>query len=327
MRLEVSLGLWQDRPPEEVLRTAAIADDLRYPAVWIGEMATWDAFALGAHVGARFRHAALVLGPFAVAVRDPVMIAMGAASVAALSGRPVTVAVGTSSDTVVESWHGRDRSRPGRALAESAAVLRDLLSGGRGQLDGQVLHTIGYRLRLPAPRSALAIAAFGERAIDAAARYGDLMVLNLLDPASVEQLVGKLRTAAQRLGRPCPPVAVWVACAVDPGPEALEQLRRGMVGYLAAPGYAEMFRRAGFAELVDFAATRPHPRDLLDAVPADLASVVGLVGTPEAVERRIGEYAAAGADTVVLVPSATDDDPAGEHTLRVAAGLRGRSGS
>jgi alkanesulfonate monooxygenase SsuD/methylene tetrahydromethanopterin reductase-like flavin-dependent oxidoreductase (luciferase family) len=118
--LEVSLGLWQDRPPEEVIATAAIADELGYPRVWIGEMATWDAFALGAHVGAAFRHSDLVLGPFAVAVRDPAMIAMGAASVAALTGRDVSVALGTSSTVVVEGWHGRSRTLSVTALAESA---------------------------------------------------------------------------------------------------------------------------------------------------------------------------------------------------------------
>ena len=40
---------------------------------------------------------------------------------------------------------------------------------------------------------------------------------------------------------------------------------------------------------------------------------------PAQVERRIKEYAAAGADDIVLVPSATDDDPAAERTLRLAA--------
>ncbi|HEY1488663.1 MAG TPA: hypothetical protein VGF84_21310 [Micromonosporaceae bacterium] len=116
-RLEVSLGLWQDRPADEVVATSLFADRFGYRAIWIGEMATWDAFALGVHIGAQLTQASLVLGPFAVAVRDPMMIAMGSASVAALTGRPVAVALGTSSPVVVEKWHGRDRSRSALALA------------------------------------------------------------------------------------------------------------------------------------------------------------------------------------------------------------------
>ncbi len=319
VHLEVSLGLWQDRPPEEVIQTAAIADALGYPAIWIGEMATWDAFALGAHVGRTFQQAGLVLGPFAVAVRDPAMIAIGAASVAALTGRKVSVALGTSSTTVVESWHGRDRSRSSLALAESAVAVRSLLDGHKTELDGEVLHTNGYRLRLTPPRSELIVAAFGDQAIRVAAAHADTMVLNLVDPPSVRALAGKLEQAAAECGRPRPRVAVWITCAVDPGPLAIEQLRRGVVGYLAAPGYAEMFCRAGYADLVAFARTRPHPRELLDAVPPSLNTVVGLIGSRAEVAARMAEYIQAGADDIVLVPAATDQDPAGERTLRVAA--------
>ena len=322
--MEVSLGFWQDRPPEEVIETAAAVDALGYRALWIGEMATWDAFALATHVGRTFRTADLVLGPLAVAVRDPAMIAMGAASVAAATGRTVSVALGTSSPLVVEKWHGRDRSLPARALAESAQACRALLDGEKAEQVGERVSTSGFRLRLTPPRAELVIAAFGDQAIRVAAQHADRMVLNLVDPPSVRQLVSKLRAAANGLGRPCPRVAVWTTCAVDPGPAAIEQLRRGVVGYLAAPGYAEMFARAGFADLVAFARSGPHPGALLAAVPAKLSETVGLIGDAATVETRIGDYLDAGADDIVVVPSATDDDPAGRRTLTVAADIARR---
>ena len=106
----MSLGLWQDRPAAEVVRTAQVADGLEYGEIWIGEMATFDAFALGAVVAERTSRAALTIGPLAVAVRDPVMIAMGAGSLAELTGRTVNVALGSSSPVVVEQWHGRRRT-------------------------------------------------------------------------------------------------------------------------------------------------------------------------------------------------------------------------
>lgn len=322
--LEVSLGLWQDRPPREVVDTALLADALGMRAVWIGEMATWDAFALGAYLGQRFTQADLVLGPLAVAVRDPAMIAMGAASVAALTGRGVSVALGTSSPLVVESWHGRDHRAPAVALAESAEAVRTLLDGRRADVHGKAVRSTGYRLRLTAPHSELVIAAFGDRAIRVAAAHADRLVLNLVNPDSVRLIVAKLRVAAAELGRPTPRVAVWSAAAIDPGPKAVEQLRRAVVGYLAAPGYRDMFRAAGFGELVDYAVTKPHPAELLERVPAELASVTGLIGDTGHVERRIKEYAAAGADDIVLVPSASDDDPAAERTLRLAAEISDR---
>ena len=57
----MSLGLWQDRPAAEVVRTAQAADALGYGEIWIGEMATFDAFALGAVVAERTSRASLTI--------------------------------------------------------------------------------------------------------------------------------------------------------------------------------------------------------------------------------------------------------------------------
>ena len=164
-RLSVSLGLWQDRPAAEVVRTAQAADALGYGEIWIGEMATFDAFALGAVVAERTSRASLTIGPLAVAVRDPVMIAMGAASLAELTGRTVNVALGSSSPVVVEQWHGRRQERTALALAESAAAVRTLLAGGKADVRGEVISTRGFRLRTRAPGTPLTIAAFGRGAV------------------------------------------------------------------------------------------------------------------------------------------------------------------
>ncbi|WP_424529377.1 LLM class F420-dependent oxidoreductase [Sphaerisporangium viridialbum] len=313
MRLSVSLGLWQDRPAGEAVRTARIADELGYPEVWVGEMATYDAFALATAIGASDGRAALTVGPLAVSVRDPMMIAMGAASVAELTGRRVNVALGTSSPTVVEEWHGRSRSGSGTALREAVQALRPLLDGERSDFSGARVSSKGYRLRLPAPRSELTVAAFGPAAV-ATAALADRMVLNLLTPASAARLITDLR-----LLTPTTRVAAWVTAAVDPGPAAIEQIRRGVVPYLAAPGYGEMFAEAGFEDVVRYARTQPHPRELLAKIPDALLESVALIGDSVEIMDRLDAYAEAGVDEVALVPVSTDADPCGEATLKALA--------
>jgi probable F420-dependent oxidoreductase len=324
MSIEISLGLWQDRPAAEALATARLVGELGFGALWVGEMATYDAFALATAIGPLVPSTRLVLGPFAVTVRDPMMIAMGAASVASLTGRPVDVALGTSSTVVVEQWHGRSRARAARALDESARAVRALLDGAKADVPGEVVSTRGYRLRLDAPGGELVVAAFGPHAVGTAARRADRMVLNLIDPATAGDLVRQMSAVAATAGRARPRVAVWTPAAIGSGctPAALEQLRRGLVGYLAAPGYSDMFERAGFGDVVAFARTRPHPRELLAAVSGDLVATVGILGDGEAAARRVAEYRAHGVDDVVLVPASTDDDPAASATLHAAADLR-----
>jgi len=324
--LSVSLGLWQDRPAAEVVRTAQVADALGYGEIWIGEMATFDAFALGAVVAERTTRAALTIGPLAVAVRDPVMIAMGAGSLAELTGRTVNVALGSSSPVLVQQWHGRRRERTAVALAESATAVRTLLDGGKAEVAGEVIRTRGFRLRTKAPSSPLTIAAFGRGAVKVAARHADRMVINLVTPKSAARLVEMLHDECRAAGRPVPPVAAWVAAVVSPavagsavaGP-GVEQLRRGLVGYMSAPGYGEMFAEAGFADVVRFARTGPHPGELLAAIPAEIVGHVSLVGDEPSVRARIAEYADAGVDEIALVPGSSEADPAGVGTLTVLA--------
>ncbi|MFP4636269.1 MAG: LLM class F420-dependent oxidoreductase, partial [Nitriliruptoraceae bacterium] len=203
--LAVSLGLWLDRPADEVVDTARVADACGYPELWVGEMATYDAPALATAIGRSTSTIELTLGPLAVAVRDPAGIAMAAASVADLTGRRCGVALGTSSPVVVEGWHGRSRARSARALRESAEACGQLLAGQRCHLDGEVVRTTGYRLRLSPPAGALTVAAFGPAAIRVAAELGDRMVANLVATDELASLRAALDAAAEAADRATPP--------------------------------------------------------------------------------------------------------------------------
>ncbi|GAA0954882.1 LLM class F420-dependent oxidoreductase [Actinocorallia libanotica] len=322
--LAVSLGYWQDRPAGEAMLTARHAEELGYERLWIGEMATYDAFALATRIGMETR-LELTVGPLAVAVRDPMLIARGVASVADLVGRGVNVAVGTSSPLVVSHWHGRSRERSATVLRESVLALQSLLAGDKTDFRGDAVTTRGYHLRLDAPKTSIAVAAFGPSAVRTAARHADRMVLNLITPASAASLVAQMREEAASAGAAAPQVTAWVTAAHGDDPEAVDQIRRGVVGYLAAPGYGEMFIEAGFGDLVAFARTRPHPKDLLAAVPRELIASVGLLGGDEEVRAQLAAYAEAGVDEVAVVPASVDGDLGGRATLQNLLRVAGQS--
>ncbi|MFF4624021.1 LLM class oxidoreductase [Nonomuraea jabiensis] len=84
--------------------------------------------------------------------------------------------------------------------------------------------------------------------------------------------------------------------------------------------YGEMFAEAGFANVVGFARTRPHPRELFEAVPDELVASVALLGDADAIGARLSAYAAAGVDEVALVPVSTDRDPGGVATMKALSG-------
>jgi probable F420-dependent oxidoreductase len=314
----VVLGLWQDRDPLEALETAEIADALGYPMLWIGEMATFDAFALATAIAERTERIALTVGPLAVGVRDPMALAMGVATVASIGKRPVHLAIGASSPVVVERWHGRPWRRTAAQIRETAEALRPLLAGERAEFEGELVKTHGYRLRLPRPESSITVAAFGDHAVRVAAGHADRMVINLCTPALAAQLRERLDRFAAEAGVAPPPLAAWIPACIDPTDVAIAQLSRGAVAYLAAPGYGEMFAAAGFGELVERARAGTPPAELLVDVPAELPRSIGLVGSEPEIRARAAEYRAAGVAELAIVP-ATAGDPGGRRTLEALA--------
>ena len=316
MEISVAVATRPDVPLEEELRMAALADRLGYGELWVGEGWVWDSFALAIAIGAATERIAITVGPLPVQVRDPASIARAAASTAALVGRPVGVALGTSSARVVERMHGRSRRRAATALAESAQAMRAFLRDGEAQFDGEVV-SAHYKLRLDPPGGPLTVAAFGDRAIAVAAEHADRMVLDLVSPELAREYRAKLDALAERAGHRAPRLAAWIPAAVDPDPESHAQIMESLVGYLEVAGYDKMFTAAGFGKAVQMAHAGAGRDELLSALPPEAAATVGLVGDVDAIGARLDAYAA-GLDELVLVP-ATAGDPAGERTLTALA--------
>lgn len=290
---------WADRPPEETLHTAALAADLGYPELWIGEESTYDAFALATAIGLATERIRLTIGPLSLTVRDPAMIAMGAASVTALTRHPVTIAV---------SAPGAE-PEPGAAddpYASLAAILAGEPAG-----DGC---EAGATPRLPPPGGGITAAALEPAGVRAAAKIADRVVLDLVNIATAARVRGELDKAAGELSRDAPRLTVRLPAAVGPSPEALAQLVRGLVPYLGRPGHHEMFAEAGFGEVADLAHGGAGYQEVVRALPLDIIGTVGLVGTRAEVTERLAEYAASGVDEIAVIP-ATAGDRGGATTL------------
>jgi probable F420-dependent oxidoreductase len=318
-RRSVVLPYWLDRPAEEAVDVARAAEAAGFDTLWIGEMATFDAFALATAIGLKTARLRLRVGPLAIGVRTPVAIALGVSSVAMLTAAAVDVALGASSPAIVQGWHDRPWRALPRQMRETVGVLRRLLAGERADTDGDLVRTSGFRLQRPQPSTTITVAAFGPRMTRVAARVADAVVLNLVTPEHVATVRATIDAEAAAAGRPSPRLAVWVPAALDPGPQALAQLASQLAVYLRPPGYGEMFASLGYNDLVARARAGASRRDLAVAIPRALIAAIGAVGSIEELRVRIGAYHAAGANDVALVPS-TAEDPAADKLLAALAG-------
>jgi probable F420-dependent oxidoreductase len=320
-RVEAVLPFWLDRPDEEALDIAATVGEERLDALWIGEMATYDAFALATAVGHRVPGLPLKIGPLAVGVRGPVTLALGVSSVATLTGSTVDLAIGASSPAIVAGWHGREWGHAASRVRETIECLRPLLAGSRSDYAGRQLRSHGFRLRQPRPDTRIAVGAFGPAVTRVAAQHADEIVLNLVPPQRVTEVRAIIDSEAAQVGRTPPSLTVWVPAVLEPGDAARRQLAAQLAVYLAPPGYGEMFCELGHDDLVRRARAGAPRLELADEVPDRLLEQVCLFGSAASIAASLRAYHEAGADCVAVVP-ATAEDPGGRGVLAAVAAAK-----
>ena len=312
--LGVVLPYWLDRPDIEALDIAEAARAQGFSRLWIGEMVTFDAFALATAIGLKSPGLDITIGPLAIGVRSPVALALGVSSVATLTGRAVDLALGASSPAIVSGWHDRDWAAAPTRMRETVEVVRRVLDGERTDYAGKLVRTRGFRLRAPQPSTKLSVAAFGPQMTRVAVQSADQLVLNLVSPGHVAAVRASVDAIAAEHGMSAPRLAVWVSAAIDPGPATHRQMAAQMAAYLAPPGYGEMFADLGFGDLVVQARGGASRAALADAITPELPAAVGAIGSASEVIARIESYFEAGADHVGIVP-ATAEDQAGRRVL------------
>jgi probable F420-dependent oxidoreductase len=323
-QLQVVAPFWLDRPPDEAVEIAVEAVRNGFGTMWLGEMATFDAFALATAVGLRAPGLALKIGPLAIGVRSPVALALGLASVTALTGARADLALGASSPEIVAGWHDRPWAALAPRARETVEAVRSLLAGERGDYSGTHVRTRGFRLARPLPDAKISLAAFGPRMTRVAAACADELVLNLVTPERVAQVRETVEAEPRADGRPAPEIAVWVAVAQEPGPAALAQLSGQTAVYLRPPGYGEMFKELGFGSLVDRARAGARRAELAGEIGVELLEQVCAIGSETQIRQRLASYHEAGAARIGIVP-ATAEDAAGRRLLATLGANRSRA--
>ena len=119
--------------------------------------------------------------------------------------------------------------------------------------------------------------------------------------------------AAQRAGRPTPPLIAHAIVAVDEDAEAVRRaVREQMAMYVRLPFYAQMFVDAGFPE----AQTGEWSDGMIDSV--------AIHGSPEQVSEGVERLLSYGITEIIASPVLTGPDPKAswERTVSVLAGIR-----
>jgi hypothetical protein len=124
----------------------AALPDLGYTDAWSSELNGADAFtplALAAQWTDRLRLGTAIAGIF---TRGPALLAMNAATLAALAPGRFVLGIGTSSSVIVEAWNGIELARPYQRARDTLPFLRAALAGEKVSAGYESFAISGFRL-------------------------------------------------------------------------------------------------------------------------------------------------------------------------------------
>ncbi len=171
----------------------------------------------------------------------------------------------------------------GRRADEALEVLGGLLAGQPVQFSGRYTRLSGQRLEPPPvqqPRPPVWVGGRREASMRRAGRYADGWLPYLISPERLASGLATAREEASRHGRPATGVRGGVFCW----------------SVVAADGHWARRTAADVVSAIYQQDLRPRAGQYL------------LAGNPAEVRARLGEYAAAGAGTVVFAPACGPDD-------------------
>jgi len=276
---------------DSLVEYAQLAEDLGYDRAWLPE--TWGRDAVTVLTAVAERTESIGIGTSIVNVysRSPALLGQTTATLQEVSDGRFRLGLGPSGPAVIEGWHGIEYDRPLRRTRETIDIVRQVLSGGGVEYDGEIFTLSGLRLRCEPPETPPAIdaAGMGPTSVELAGRFADGWHGLMLTREGVRERLDDLRRGA-KLGERDPEdvrVTLSVPCiALEDRERARSLAREHLAFYVGAMGtfYREALARQGYEDSAHEIASEWANGDrdaAMAAISDELLDAIGLAGTPE----------------------------------------------
>lgn len=287
---------------DEVVRCASLADG-RADSVWVPESWGRESFATLGAVAQATKKVRLGTSIISIFSRTPATIAMGAATLDALSGGRSIIGLGTSTEAIVERWHGLKFEKPVSRMKEYVECIRLMMSGEKVNYSGEFFKVSNFRmLNTPKRQVPVFLAAVNRRMLALAAEKADGVILYLRPFQELQKTIPELKASARSKFE----VALSLICAVsDSEPEKAKERAAKTLAFYVAVGkyYRDFLAENGYRKEVERIAEE-YKKSGGDAagkqVPREMLEALTVCGTKKECRDALARFAGAGVTLPIL---------------------------
>ncbi len=292
---------------QATIEIAKWAEAEGYDDLWFADSNGVDALTTAAAVAIHTERCRIGTAIIPVFSRTAAVLASTAHVLYQLSDGRFILGLGSSSQVMMENWHGQKFEKPLSRVKETTQLVKQMLKGEKTDFEGKAVTSRGYR-QLPLEDGAQPVymAALRGKMLEAAAEFSDGVILNLFPKDALPRMMEHIKIGAARAGKNIEDVEIVCRHQVvvtDDKENARNLIRTHFAPYYATPVYNAFLAWAGYEDVAKTIAEGWLARDrakTTGALDDQLVDDIAILGSKEECHDRIREYGEMGITTHII---------------------------
>ena len=299
MRLAYSLGSLLSI--NEIVECSRIIADHKPDSIWIPETWGMENFSMLATVSQIAKNSKIGSSILNIYSRTPSLIAMGAVTIDTLSGGRLILGLGTSSEPIVQDWHGLEFSSPVQRMREYVDIIRLITSGNPVDYSGKFFKLKNFTLLIKPPRKNIPIymAAVNKKMVNLCWEIADGAIFYLRPLAELKSTIQQMQA-----NRKIEVASQFITCMSEDEEKAVNRAKRTLAFYISVGKiYRNFLANNGFKNETENIYEEYKKTGLTsnynlvtDAMLEDLV----IYGTPEDCRKRLQRFIDAGVTLPII---------------------------
>ena len=299
IRLSYSLGSLLTI--EQILTCSKKLNKFKPDTVWIPETWGMENFSILSLASKENTFSKIGSSIINIYSRSPSLIAMGAATIDTISNRRLVLGLGTSSQPLVEDFHGDKFERPLKRMEECVEIIRLILSGKLLNYDGEIFSLRNFSLLIKPPRNTIPIylAAVNEKMVELTWKIADGVIFYLRPKSEIKSTLAKMQkqknidTSLQ-----------IITCVNDDSEKAMTRAKKTLAFYISVGKiYREFLASNGFENETKNIFEEYKKTDLVnnyELVPESMVNELCIAGTPNECRNQLKQFRETGIDLPII---------------------------
>ena len=306
MRLSYSLGSLLT--VEEVLACSRKLNELKPDIVWIPETWGMENFSMLSMVSKENTISKIGSSIVNIYSRSPSLIAMGAVTVDTISNKRLVLGLGTSSQPLVEDFHGDKFENPLNRMREYVEIIRLILSGKMINYTGEVFSLKNFSLLIKSPRDTIPIylAAVNQKMVELTWEIADGVIFYLRPKNEIKSTLTKMQNKKK-----IDSSLQIITCMNEDSEKAMIRAKRTLAFYVSVGKiYREFLASNGFKNETEniFAEYEKNGlKNNYELVPESMVNELCIAGTPNECKVQLRQFRETGIDLPIIQFNPTDN--------------------